>query len=230
MALFREILYDIREGIKEFSDDTETDDRYLTYLYNIKRAKYLRQELNNYQRTVDLSIQQTFCVDLKLIGGSDCGDECPKLLRSTVVIPKPLELHSKVAITRVKPTSKIAVPFNFISKNKIPYLGGAPFSKSLYSFLDDDDFLYVYSLSDSYKLLDCISITGVFSNPLDLVNYSNCCGCSTDTSACFDPDTTEYPLQPHYIDLIRKEIIVDILERKGVQEDKINDDNDNING
>lgn len=226
MALLKEILYDVREALKEYQDDTELDNRYITYLYNIKRAKYLRQELNNYTRTVDLSIQQTFCLSMELVDGDDCGDDCPKLLRSTMPVPKPLDLHTKPAITKVKPTSKIGVPFNFISKDKIAFIDGAQFATGLYAFLDDDDYLYVYSLSDAYKLLGCLTVTGVFANPLDLANYPNCCDCTAFEAPCYNELEDEYPLQPHLVDLIRKEIIAELVQKLYIPEDKENDSND----
>ena len=226
MALLKEIVYDIREALKEYSDDSELDNRYIKYLYNIKRAKYLRQDLNNYSKTVDLSITQTFCLSMSLSSGDECGDDCPKLLRSDKPIPKPLELHSKVAITSVKPTKRIGIPFNFIPKEQITYLEGALFSNGLYAFLDNDNYIYVYSLTDSYKLLDCLTVTGVFENPTELANYANCCDCSDNVISCYDEDNSEYPLQPHYIDLIKSEIVNDLIKLKQIPEDYENDAND----
>ena len=81
----------------------------------------------------------------------------------------------------------------------------------------------MYSKDDSYKLLECITITGVFQDPSDLSNYTNCCDCSIEDSPCYNEITDEYPLQPHYIDVIREEIVKDILRTKQVKEDNTND-------
>ncbi|MGK2864912.1 MAG: hypothetical protein ACSLE0_23470 [Chitinophagaceae bacterium] len=225
MAKLKEIIYDVREALKEFADDSELDNRYITYLYNIKRAKYLRQELNNYNRRIDLSIQQSICLSMELVDGDDCGEDCPKLLRSTLPVPTPLELHTKPAIISVKPTTKIAIPFNFITKQKIAFIDGAQFASGLYSFLDDDGYLYVYSLSSAYKLLKCVTVTGVFANPLELADYPACCDCTAFDSPCYDEMEDEYPLQPHFIDLIRMEIVKELAGLKQLPEDKINDAN-----
>jgi len=53
MALIEEIIYDVREGIKEYSDDSEFSNEYILYLYNIKRAKYLKQRLDRLGRKFD---------------------------------------------------------------------------------------------------------------------------------------------------------------------------------
>lgn len=227
MAKLNEITYDIRESLKEFSDDSEISNRYLTHLINLKRAKYLRQDLNNFQKTTDISIQQSFCLELEEASSSTCGVGffCEKLLRSKNPIPKPIELHTNVAITKIKPTNRLSVPFNFISISKVPYYGYAPYNRSVYAFIDTDNHIYIISKSDTYKLVDCISVTGIFENPLDLASYTNCCDC-IDEPACFDVENTEYPLQPHYVDLIKAEIVNDLLRLKRVQEDKVNDSND----
>jgi len=228
MAKLNEMSYDIRESIKAFSDDTETDDRYLHYLINTKRAKYLRQDLNNFQKTTDLSIQQTFCLGLEEVSANECGVDldCDKITRTKKPLPKAIELHTKSAITKVKPTNKVSRPFNFITREKAVHVQDAVFGKSIYAFLDVDNYIYFLSDSSDYKLIDCISISGVFENPQDLINYTNCCNCEEDLiTSCYSEDT-EYPLQPHYVDLIKSEIVNDLLKLKNVPEDKINDAND----
>ena len=226
MAKINELIYDVREALKEHSDDSEISNRYIIYLYNIKRAKYLRQDLNNYQKTVDNSVQQSFCIKLEEVSINECNvdTECDKILRTVSKLPKPIDIASKVAINSVKPTNRLSIPFNFVSKDRIPYLGSSPYSKGIYSFLDPDGYIYLVSKSN-ISLLDCISITGVFENPLDLQKYSNCCDCDDET-VCFDEAITEYPLQPHYIDLIKKEIVSDLLVTKQVKEDIENDGED----
>jgi hypothetical protein len=56
MATVSEIVYDVREALKLYSDDAEITNSYIKYLYNIKRSKYLRRELNKFQRTVKINI------------------------------------------------------------------------------------------------------------------------------------------------------------------------------
>jgi len=228
MSKVNELTYDVREAIKEFIDDTELDDRYIIYLYNIKRAKYLRQDLNNYLRTNDNSILQTLCLEVEKVSEDECGfiTDCKYIMRTKQPIPTPLELHTKVAITKVKPTNKTSIPFNFITKDKVPYISGSMFSSSIYAFLDNDNYIYLVSNNNSYFLLECISVTGVFEDPLELSNYSNCCGCTSTDSTCFDIDATEYPLQPHYVDLIRKEIVNDLIFTKNIPEDRENNSTD----
>jgi hypothetical protein len=227
MPKVNELIYDIREAVRSYTSDSEIDDRYILYLYDIKRAKYLKQDLNNYQKSIDNSIKQTLCVGLEEVSINECDVEytCGTLLRSKQKLPIPIEMHTKVAITSVKPINKVAIPFAFITREKAAYIQNAPYSKSVYSFLGTDNYLYVYSKSDDFKLLDCVTITGVFEKPLTLSEYKNCCNCDSP-QVCFDINTQDYPLQPHYIDLIRDEIVKDLIRTIQIPEDKTNDSTD----
>lgn len=221
------MIYDVRETLKLYTDDGETSDRYITYLYNIKRSKYLRQDLNNFQHTTDLSITQTLCLGLEVVSASQCNldIECKTILRTTRPIPQPIELHTKVAITNIRPTNRISVPFNFVPKEKAIFSKFSPFNKGIYAFLDNDKYIYLLSEMNTLDMLECLTITGVFEDPLELISYTNCCSC-IEAPSCYDINTTNYPIQPHYIDIIKAEIVNDLIKKLQAPEDKFNDSND----
>jgi len=212
--ILSKLVYDVRESIKKYQDDSEIDDRHIIYQFNIKRAKYLRQELNNLQRSVDISITQTFCEQLEEVSINQCNLDfvCDKILRTKRPIPQALELHLAPAITSVRPTNITSLPFNFLPKERALYHQFSPFKNSIYSFLNDDGHIYLLSESIGLKLIECITVSGVFEDPLSLNLFNDCCGCATP-QPCFDINTTNYPLQPHYIDLIKNEIINEYLKR-----------------
>lgn len=222
----QKIIYDIREGVKAYTDDSNISDRYITYLYNIKRAKYLRQDLNDSRKTTDISIVQTFCLELEYVSMNQCGLEleCDRILRTKRPIPNPLELHTKVAITVVKPTNRISLPFNFVSKEKALYSKHSPYKNSIFAFLDTDKYIYVLSESNTVGMMESITISGVFEDPLELRSYSACCG--QVQTACYDDATTDYPLQAHLIDLIKFEIVNELLGKFKIPEDKNNNSDD----
>lgn len=220
------IIYDIREQLKQYTDDSEIDSRYIIYLFGLKRSKYLRQEMNNYQRTTDVSVTQTLCLGLERVLLSECNIDydCETILRTKRPIPQPLELHIKSAITSIKSTKRISIPFNFTTKAKAVYAMNSPFNKAIFSFLDNDKYIYLISNEDSLNMLECVTITGVFEDPLSLKDYTNCCNCTT-SAPCFDINTVDYPIQPHYIDLIKAEIVKDLTVELSKPEDKENDSN-----
>lgn len=226
--ILENIIYDVRESLKVYTDDSEISNEYIIYLYGIKRSKYLRQELNNYQRTTDISVTQTLCLGLERVSVNECGLDldCATIVRTKRPIPQPLELHIKSAITSVKPTERIAIPFNFVTKQKAIYSQHSPFNRGIFAFLDNDKYIYLISEDEVLNLLECITITGVFEDPLDLANYTNCCSCTSNSLPCFDEMTSNYPLQPHYIDLIKNEIVNELIKKLNIPEDTKNNSTD----
>ncbi len=204
----QKLIYDVRDSVRQVTDYSFLDDRYIIYLYNILRARNLRRDLNDFQKTVDNSILQKFCLELEEVSINECNIEydCGTILRSKQKIPTPLELSLKTAITSVKPSNRTAIPFNFVNKERAIWSKYSSFGNAVYAFLDSDEYIYLVSTSDAVKLIDCITVEGVFEDPLELKNYKNCCGCEIPSS-CYDETTTEYPLQPHHIASIRLEIV-----------------------
>lgn len=221
------IIYDIRTAIRDTVDDSRFSNKYIIYLYNLKRSKYLRNDANNLQKLIDNSILQKFCMEMEEVSVNECGldYDCGTIMRSTTTIPLPLELHLKSAITEVKPSVKIAKPFNFVNKERAVWSQYSPFGDSIYAFLDTDKYIYLISKSETVKMIDCITVTGIFEDPLELQNYKNCCNCE-DSKPCFDENETEYPLQSHHIDAIRGEIIQTLIGSLNIPEDKINNSSD----
>ena len=222
------LVFDVREYLKLYTNDSDIDDRYIIHLYNIKRAKYLRQDLNNFQRTTDITATQTLCLRLEEVSVYQCNldIDCETILRTKKPIPKPLELHLKSALTQVRSTNRIDVPFSFISKERAIFSMYSSFSKGIFAFLDNDLHIYLISKMNTIKLLECLTITGIFEDPLELMNYTNCCSCEEQVP-CFDLYTTEYPLQSHYIDLIKNEIVNELSSKFKIPEDNENDSEDN---
>lgn len=217
------IIYSVREDLKEYVDDSELSDEYIVHLFNVKRSRFLRQDLNNFQRTTDVSVTQTLCLGLERVSINECGldFDCETILRTKRPIPQPLELHIKSAITSVKSTVRIGIPFNFVTKQKAIYSEHSPFNRAIFAFLDNDKYIYLLSTDEALNMLECLTITGVFEDPLELLDYSNCCNCD-DVIPCYDLLTSNYPLQPHYIDLIRNEIVSEYAQRLKIPEDTEN--------
>lgn len=222
------IIYDVREGVRQYTDDSEISDRYIIHLYNVKRAKYLRQDLNNLQKSNDISVLQKICLELEEVSINDCNIDfdCETIIRTKRPLPKLLESNIKPAIISIKPTNRLSIPFNFVTKERAVYSSNSPFKNSVFVFLDTDNHLYFTSGLDFYKLIECITVTGIFDDPFELQNYTNCCGCEPNENPCFNYETSEYPLQSHHIDYIREEIIQMLIRGLKIPEDKINNTDD----
>lgn len=228
MSTISQLIYSVREGISQHTDDSNISDRYILYLFNLKRSKYLRNDLNNFQKTIDLSILQTLCLELEEVNSNECNlsYDCGTIMRTKQKLPQPIELHLKPAIVTIKPTNRIAVPFNFVNKERAIWSKYSSFESGIYAFLDNDNYIYLVSESTAVKLIECISVTAIFEDPLALRDYKTCCGCEIP-KACYDDLTTQYPLQAHHVDNIREEIIRSLLRQLlQVPEDENNNADD----
>lgn len=217
------MIYDVREGIRQIADDTDISDRYITHLININRADLIRQSLNNFQRVTPSTVTQSFCLEMEEVSALDCGitTDCETILRSKRIIPDPLELHLKTAITSIRPVNKLSKPFTFTSKERAMFTEHSPFKHTISAFVDNDNYVYITGKDLTHKLISCVSVTGIFEDPLSLNEYSTCCGCDTETT-CFDIDDSEYPVPAHLITRIREAVLTTLAGSLRLPEDKIN--------
>jgi hypothetical protein len=206
MATRKELIYDIKEYLKQYSDDNDYPNRYIEYLWNKKRSKYLRRLLNDLTRKFDEVIQQQFCMDLELV-------------------PDLLEIRSRSGLISVGPTDFTMARFKMISLEEVPNIFHKPFALGIYAFLNTDGHLYIISKKDSHKLLKCVTVIGVFEDPFDVEGFFDCCDCENPTT-CF-PDDAEYPIQGFLIDEIRMEIIKELVPREQIQQDERNNSDEN---
>lgn len=225
MATINEIQYSIREGIKAYSDDSEISNEYIIYLFNLKRSKYLKQRLDKLGRQYDNTTLQTLCLGLEEVSTETCGLNlsCDKIYRTVRKVPNFLQLSNGNAIQRVGPADKLSTTFNIISKEQAPLFEHSYFNNKIKTFLDVDNYLYFVSTEPVF--VECVTITGVFENPLDLREYKDCCDCN-DSNVCFSDDD-DYPMTPELIDLIRLEMINELLKLSNpMLEDKDNNSDD----
>lgn len=219
------LVYDIREGIRANSDDSGISDEYIIHLINIHRNDYLSKALNNFQRPINNTVTQTLCVPLKEVSSTDCIEgDCKTLLRSTKQLPSMIDLHIGSAITEIGPLDRTLPRFKFTTKQRSRFSKNSNI-KRISAYIGDDNYLYVIGVKPEHKLLNCISVTAVFENPLDLMEFSNCCDCE-EPIACFDEENYDYPAPAHFIKGIRDEILNKLGVRFNIPEDKTNDANE----
>ena len=224
-----EIVYAIREGLKEYTDDTKYTDDYLLYLVRLKRGFFLRREYNNIQKIVDQEISQTICMALELVSDSecpDCGfevDDC-EVVRTIKKLPDTIELSNKNIILRVAPIGVMKNKFELITRERSVFAGEGTYEKNnVYAFYHSNGHIYLKSKKNFYKSLDAISVTAVFENPFDVNDFK--CGPNNST-VCYDPENDKYPIKAWMTDIVIKEIISDLAKTKNIPEDTQNNSND----
>lgn len=224
-----EIIYAIREGLKEYTDDTKYTDDYLMYLVRLKRASYIRREYSVLNRIVDQDISQTFCMALELVSDTECPecefdiDDC-EVVRTAQKLPYPIELHNKSMIMRVAPIGVLKSKFDFVSRERAIFAGEGEFEKNaVFAFLHSNGHIYLKSKKSFYKSLDAITVTAVLENPEEVTLFKGCGGPNTP---CYTLDKDRYPVKNWMIDLIIKEIINELARMKSLPEDNLNNSND----
>jgi len=221
-----EAVYSIREKLRQYSDDSDVDDREIIFELNNQRALYMRNQYNQKYRSVDPDVMQTVCMELEVADSSDCGcyDTGCYIVRTKKELPNPIELHSAPLIYRVAPIGKTTQPYNLVSHLRAINAGQSKFNKNVvYAFYYTDGKIYLKSRNPLHKLLKAISVTAVFENPQKLANFNTC---TEDPVVCYDPLVDEYPIKAHALVYITEPVIKMLAFKLGVPEDKYNNADD----
>lgn len=186
--------YDIWESMRaNLVDDDSIDLRQVKFWLNTQRALFLRNEYNKDNRNVDPNVVQSFCMTLETADSSDCcniGAGCT-VLRTVELLPAPIELHQGDLLTYVGHIGKFRSTFLRINRNQAPYVNSGRFNRSIIHWLLLNRRIYLIFHKDNadVKLLEYISVSGVFEDPEQLKPLT---GCGT-TTTCYSDDM-EYPL------------------------------------
>jgi hypothetical protein len=231
METLRLITYDLKQMLdgKVLSDDSELSARTLHYWIRTQRALLIRNELNK-NRTIDPEIIQDLgCVEVEIADRAECcaiTADC-SILRTVNQIPSPIELHHKIAITRVAPIDKLIPPFSFVPYQQAIYSGNGRFTKNSWFAFYKNGYIYIKTNQNSLLTqgIKYINIQGVFENPEDAATFTTCSGLPCYTSE------TPYPIKGWMIDYMKTQIVnsnIKILQT--IPADKTNDaDNTNTN-
>lgn len=225
MITFNKLIYDTMELLKSnhIIDDTDLMERQVMFHWANQRALWLRNEYNKPGRNIDPDIESDLgCVELILVDAAECCNvktDC-FVLRTKLKLPSFIELHDKVAVTRVGLPNKITLPFTFTNYNKVMYSLSNTFSKGqAYGFLLNG-YMYILSQRSDVKLLDWINIRGVVEDPMDLKPFK-----CEDGSSCFNLDD-RYPIKGWMIPYVTSEIVKILSIGLQNPPDKGNDAND----
>ncbi len=220
-----QVIYDIKELLNQYSDDTKYEDRHLLYLMNLKREKYLRQLLDDKTRSFDKIMMQTLCLEFELVDkGTCCLEVGCKVLRSKKPLPKLLAVRNRNTLISITPTVSISKSFKIIDIEQANYILDRPYSNNIYVTVDNNDYVYLISKNDAHKLITKLSITGIFSDPLELEDYTS--SCSNSTESCFTEDSN-YPAPAFIIDAARDEVIKLLTIKEQIKEDERNNSSSN---
>lgn len=218
--LYTEVIYSIREKLREIVDDSNIDDREIIFEVNNQRSLFYRNEYNKNNRTVDEEIKQVLCVDLEEASNDECcvDSDCT-VLRSTVPIPGLIELHHMNTLFKVSSTTIGSKPFSLVSYNQFPFVGYGKYNeRDIFVTKHPNGRLYFKSTDRLHKFLEKVSVTVILEDPLDIQNFLDCNG-----DDCFDLLTFEYPIKGHVLAYITPQVLKSLSIKFQIPEDKTND-------
>ena len=228
MASFNEIIFDVMELARgnQISDDTELDERHVTYLLNNQRSLWLRNEYNKPGRSIDSNIIQDLgCLELEEASPEDCCIETNGciVLRTKKKIPNTIELHAKTAITRVGPINKTSSPFSFMPYHKAVYSGNGRYNKNIVFTYILNNRIYIKTNSLAANMLDYINVRGVFEDPTAAAEFIDC-----DGKPCFTYED-EYPINNWMIPFVKEQVLNQLGVALSTPKDESNDAKEDIN-
>ena len=213
-----EIIYDIREKLKLFTDDIDIVDEYLAHLVHVKRSLLLKQRYSKLSKTIPEETKQQVCLTFEEVPSIDGQDCMGTIVKSVQKIPTVIQLDSKPAILNVRSHDLRNIPFSVVSIERFPYLGYNRWTANLiYIALEADSHLYVYSGNVQHKFLEFGKISAVFENPEEASELD----CEETDSSCeyFD---TEYNIEPHMVHDVVNMIVKELAPSIQIPDDKLN--------
>lgn len=209
MATYNEIVYNLknlyRGGIT--SDDDTISNKQLIFIFNYYRAKLIREDLNK-KRTIDRQLIQSLnCLQFECVDASECceiTDSGSTVLRSVNPLPKLLELHDKNLLLYVG-TVDGDKPFQITTQTLARWSKYNKYTgKKTKAYLKDSN-RYLYIINPP-KGLEFVTVQGVFENPEEARDLSDCSG-----NPCFSYED-EYPVSAHMIPVINEMIMTKELK------------------
>lgn len=187
-----QLIYNIRNVLKQRSDDITITDRQLEFIILYYRAKLIKQEEDK-KRTISSNLIQDF--GTYAVQKVDRSEDNTKptgtyLYRTTNPIPKLIELNQKDAITYIGGIDKQS-SIDFISKARSKWNRynkyGKNFSTAYYRNLGGDYYIYIESPKGIIKY---VNIEGIAENPRNVSG--------------FDPKLDNYPISAYMISAINE--------------------------
>lgn len=225
MANRLEIIYNIKELMKDHTDDSLMSDRHILFLFTTHRAKFLRQLYSDRAKGLDSSASQTLCLNMIKVDKGTCGvtTDC-FITRSKEKLPNLLSLRGRSALMSAGPAVVGTSKFDVVQAQDASICMDDPYATT--SVFIQDNYLYVIGPTIASSLIKCIRVEGIFDNPSILEVYNNCCGCEDTPDPCVT-DLTEYPVPGHMVPDINQAVLRDFLSTYNVTASR-DTDNDSV--
>ena len=224
MSTYKQLTYLVLDEAKGLSDDFSFTEDHIIFLLDKYRSFLLKQRYSDIKKQIPESNYQTLCLDLMqvpAISGEPC--EGGTYLKSKEKIPFLMQIGN----TKVTSVDYFQGEFNFISRDRMRYVGHNKYLKNMiYVTIAPDQYLYFKSSNSNFLYLEKVKMTGIFQDAstaaqLDCNNVNDC-----------DPLENTFPLEEALIspliELTLKELLGSVYRPKD-ENNNASDDLDKLN-
>ncbi len=212
-----EIIYDIKEKLKITSDDADLTTEYISHLIDVKRATLIKQSYSNLTKTLPGLLYQDLCMELEvapLIQGMKCYGT---ILRTKNTLPKVINVSGREDLYLVRPLDILSAAYNQVPIERFAYLGNNRFlGNQIYTAIGTDRRIYFYSAQVDHKMIENVSIKGIFESTAEAAELS----CD---QSCIDDYNAEYPLEGYMVNEVVNLIVKELIQPLQIPGDELND-------
>lgn len=216
MSTLSEITYSILgtiSGGDRISDDQNLSIEAVQFSIINNRALLLRNDLNKGHSVSDNVLQTLPCIVVEQIDRSLCPCNVPTdctILRSSIQLPKFLEIYQKDYITKVSGVDILGPGFSIISFARASKAGSSKWTANSTKAFFHNQYLYLLSAPNLTK----VSVQGILENPMDASTFTTCSG-----DACFTADST-FPISKYMIPTLKDMVLKDLKIEISVPSDQ----------
>lgn len=224
MSTYKQLTYLVLDEAKGLSDDFSFTEDHIVFLLDKYRSFLLKQRYSDIKKQIPESNYQTLCLDLMqvpAISGEPC--EGGTYLKSKEKIPFLMQIGN----TKVTSVDYFQGEFNFISRDRMRYVGHNKYLKNMiYVTIAPDQYLYFKSSNSNFLYLEKVKMTGIFQDASTAAQLS-----CNDVDDC-DPLENTFPLEEALIspliELTLKELLGSVYRPKD-ENNNASDDLDKLN-
>lgn len=223
MATRTELVYSIKELLRDHTDDSLISERHILFLIGNYRAKYLRQLYSNRAKAFDDSAKQCVVLEMAKADPATCGlsTGCT-VLKSKRKLPNLLSVRGRSTLTYVGPAIYGTKAFEQIDSQDAASYIEDKFS-NIATFIESG-YVYVIGAAPAVKLIDWVRVEGIYDNPESLEGFKSC-ECAPDVESNCVTDWTEYPIPGHLISDVTQEVLKNYVATKKLEEIRDKDNN-----
>jgi hypothetical protein len=202
----KELIYEVRERFKIMVDDVWPTNEYIAFLINSARGAVMQQRYSDPRNIVPYNEYQI--VSLTIGPTAVTNEALPAIIKTTGNASSPLKAYT---------SGDLQTGINVVSLDRLPFVGYNPFTKDLiYCAVRSDNKILFNSNNDLYKLLNAITVRGLFEDPEDAYKLAN----PNSTTDFWD---TEYPISNGVLLDVNKIVDQKMAQLLNTQKDTLND-------